>query len=227
MLKPDLRKMADLLKVGLPAGIELAFSAGIWGTILFWLVGRFGKEAQAATSAALACTNLSTMPIEGLKTAISVAVGKSIGADKDLTAIKQTRLCLRVALIYMGVVGLSFLLFGRIFMRMWTSDDMVIQIGAEVLIFAAIYQLFYASRTVYSGALRGAGDTVWLAIFALGAAAILALGGFVIIKVFPNLRFAWSMGSGDNKHHRGGACQPYKIQERQVETNRPVQQAAC
>jgi MATE family multidrug resistance protein len=63
---------------------------------------------------------------------------------------------------------------------------MVIQIGAEVLVFAAIYQLFYASRTVYSGALRGAGDTVWLAIFALGAAVILALGGFVIIKVFPN-----------------------------------------
>ena len=108
MLKPDLRKMADLLKVGLPAGIELAFSAGVWGAILFWLVGRFGKEAQAATSAALACTNLSTMPIEGLKTAITVAVGKSIGADKDQTAIKQTRLCLRAALIYMGVVGLSF-----------------------------------------------------------------------------------------------------------------------
>ena len=126
------------------------------------------------------------MPIEGLKTAITVAVGKSIGADKDQTAIKQTRLCLRAALIYMGIVGLSFLLFGRIFMRMWSSDNMVIQIGAEVLVFAAIYQLFYASRTVYSGALRGAGDTVWLAIFALGAAAILALGGFVIIKVFPN-----------------------------------------
>ncbi len=186
MLKPDLRKMADLLKIGLPAGIELAFSAGVWGAILFWLVGRFGKEAQAATSAALACTNLSTMPIEGLKTAISVAVGKSIGADKDHIAIKQTRLCLRIALIYMGIVGLGFLLFGRIFMRMWSSDDMVIQIGAEVLVFAAIYQLFYASRTVYSGALRGAGDTVWLAIFALGAAAILAAGGFVIIKVFPN-----------------------------------------
>jgi multidrug resistance protein, MATE family len=186
MLKPNLRKMADLLKVGLPAGVELALSAGVWGATLFWLVGRFGKEAQAATSAALACTNLSTMPIEGIKTALSVAVGKSIGEDKDLTAVKQTRLCLRLALMYMGLVGLSFLLFGRTFMRLWSSDDKVIQIGVAVLIFAAVYQLFYASRTVYSGALRGAGDTVWLAVFALGAAAILALGGFVIIKVFPN-----------------------------------------
>jgi MATE family multidrug resistance protein len=185
-LKPDFRKMVDLLKVGLPAGIELAFSAGIWGTILFWLVGRFGKETQAATSAALACINLSTMPIEGIRPAITVAVGKSIGADKVHIAIKQTRLCLRIALIYMGVIGLAFLLFGRFFIRMWSADETVIQIGAEVLVFAAVYQLFFASRAVYSGALRGAGDTIWLAVFALGAAAILALGGFVIIKVFPN-----------------------------------------
>jgi MATE family multidrug resistance protein len=185
-LKPDFRKMADLLKVGLPAGIELAFSAGIWGTILFWLVGRFGKETQAATSAALACINLSTMPIEGIRPAITVAVGKSIGAAKDHIAIKQTRLCLRIALIYMGMIGLTFLLFGRFFIRMWSADEKVILIGTEVLVFAAVYQLFFASRAVYSGALRGAGDTMWLAITALAAAAILAGGGFVIIKVFPN-----------------------------------------
>jgi MATE family multidrug resistance protein len=185
-MKPDFRKMADLLKVGLPAGIELAFSAGIWGTILFWLVGRFGKETQAATSAALACINLSTMPIEGIRPAITVAVGKSIGADKDHIAIKQTRLCLRIALIYMGVIGLTFLLFGRFFIGMWSADENVILIGTEVLVFAAVYQLFFASRAVYSGALRGAGDTMWLAITALAAAAILALGGFVIIKVFPD-----------------------------------------
>ncbi len=186
MLKPDFKKMADLLKVGVPAGIELALSVGVWGAILFWLVGRFGKEAQAATSAALACINLSTMPIEGLKTAITVAVGKSIGADRDHTAIKQTGLCLRLAVIYMGAVGLGFLFFGDILMRLWTADEKVILIGAEVLIFGAIYQLFYASRTVYSGALRGAGDTIWLAATGFSAAAILAIGGYAIIKLFPN-----------------------------------------
>ena len=187
MFRPDFGKMADLLKVGLPAGVELALSTGVWGAILFWLVGRFGKADQAATSAAIACTNLSIMPIEGIRIALSAAVGKSIGADKDLTAVKQTRLCLRIALIYMGLVGLSFLLFGRTFMRLWSSDDTVIQTGAAVLVFAAVYQVFYASRTVYSGALRGAGDTLWLAAAsAIGAVVVLGLGGFVIIKLFPS-----------------------------------------
>lgn len=186
MFRPDFRKMAELLKVGLPAGMELALSTGVWGTILFWLVGRFGKEDQAATSAALACTNLSIMPIEGIRTALTAAVGKSIGAGKERTAVKQTLVCLRISLIYMGLVGLGFLLFGGHLMRLWSGDDKVIQTGATVLVFAAVYQLFYASRTVYSGALRGAGDTLYLAIASgLGAVVVLGLGGFVIIKLFP------------------------------------------
>ncbi len=189
MFSVDFRKMADLLKVGLPAGVELALSTGVWGAILFWLVGRFGKEDQAATSAALACTNLSIMPIEGIRTALSAAVGKSIGVGRERTAIKQTQVCLRIALVYMGLVGLGFLVSGQTLMRLWSSDDKVIQTGTTILIFAAIYQLFYASRTVYSGALRGAGDTLWLAIASgLGAVVVLGLGGFVIIKLFPGFR---------------------------------------
>lgn len=189
MFRPDFRKMAELLKVGLPAGIELTLSTAVWGAILFWLVGRFGKEEQAATSAALACTNLSIMPIEGIRTALTVAVGKSIGAGKDRTAIKQTQHCLRIALIYMGLVGLSFLLFGGQLMRLWSGDDKVIKTGIEILVFAAVYQLFYASRTVYSGALRGAGDTMFLAIASgLGAVVVLGLGGYVIIKLFPGFK---------------------------------------
>jgi MATE family multidrug resistance protein len=188
MFLPDFGKMADLLKVGLPAGVELTLSSGVWGAILFWLVGRFGSQEQAATSAALACTNLSTMPVEGIKMALTAAVGKSIGAVKMRTAVKQTLVCLRIALVYMGLVGLSFLIFGRELMRLWTSDDKVIQTGAGVLVLAAVYQLFYASRTVYSGALRGAGDTLWLAFASgFGAVIVLGLGGFVIVKLAPGI----------------------------------------
>jgi Na+-driven multidrug efflux pump len=86
----------------------------------------------------------------------------------------------------MGLVGIGFLLFGGTLMRLWSSDDKVIQTGTTILIFAAVYQLFYASRTIYSGALRGAGDTLWLAFAsALGAVVVLGFGGFVIIKLFP------------------------------------------
>ena len=184
--KIDFAKMSDLLKVGLPAGFELMLNVALWGVILFWLVGRFGKEAQAATSAVLSCTSVSIMPIVGIKIALTAAVGKAIGGGREDVVIKQTNICLRLGLVYMGLVGLCFFVFRDALMGLWSTDDKVIGIGVNVLICAAIYQVFHAARTVYSGSLRGAGDTLWLAIVsALGAVVVLGLGGLFIVEFLP------------------------------------------
>jgi len=185
----DFGKMRDLLKVGPATGLELMLNVALWGVILFWLIGRFGKEAMAATSAVLSCTNVSVMPIVGIATALTAAVGKSIGRGRKDLAIKQARVCLRVALVYMGFVGLCFLLFRNAIMVFWAPDDnKVVEIGVNILIFAAIYQVFHAARTIYSGSLRGAGDTVWLAIAsALGAVVVLGLGGLLTVWFLPQL----------------------------------------
>ncbi len=183
-------KMAGLLKVGLPAGFGLMVNVAFWGVILVGLVGRFGTDALAATSAVLAFTSLSVMPVVGMGTALTAAVGKTIGHGKKDLAMKQTSVCLRVALIYMGLVGLCFFLFRYELMAFWTTDpgrdQGVIEAGADILICAAVYQMFHAARTIYSGALRGAGDTVWLAIISgAGAVVVLWLGGAIIAAAFP------------------------------------------
>ncbi len=185
-------KMVDLLRVGLPAGFGLMVNVALWGVILVGLVGRFGTEALAATSAALAFTSLSIMPVVGMGTALTSAVGKTIGHGKKDLAIKQTGVCLRVALIYMGFVGICFFLFRYELMAFWTTDPErdrgVIEAGADILICAAVYQIFHAARTIYSGALRGAGDTVYLAIISgIGAVLILWLGGAIMAAAFPAL----------------------------------------
>jgi len=182
-------KMRDMLKVGLPAGFELMLNVPFWGVILFWLIGRFGKEAMAATSAVLSCAHVSVMPIVGLAAALTAAVGKAIGGGRKNVAIEQAGVCLRVALVYMGLVGLCFFLFRNAIMVFWAPDDSkVVEIGVNILIFAAIYQVFHAARTIYSGSLRGAGDTLWLAIVsALGAVVILGLGGLLMVWFLPQL----------------------------------------
>ncbi|MGD2095383.1 MAG: MATE family efflux transporter [Phycisphaerales bacterium] len=187
-LNIDFSKMYDLLKIGFPAGIGLMVNVAFWGVILFGLIGRFGTEALAATSAALAYTNISVMPVVGLSTALTAAVGKSIGRGRKKLAIKQTRTCLRVALTYMGLVGICFYLFRNTLMVFWSYDSEVIKVGVNILICAAIYQVFHASRVIYGGALRGAGDTVWLAIISgIGAVLILGLGGWLTARFFPSL----------------------------------------
>jgi MATE family multidrug resistance protein len=187
-LNVDFAKMKDLLKVGLPAGIGLMVNIALWGVILFGMVGRFGKDALAATSAVLSCVNVSVMPIVGLSTALTAAVGKSIGEGKKDVAIKQTSVCLRIGLVYMGLIGLCLLVFRNGIMAFWSSDDTVIGIGIRIFVLAAIYQVFDAATLIYNGSLRGAGDTLWLAaVSAFGVIIVLGVGSLCIIKLFPGL----------------------------------------
>jgi hypothetical protein len=60
--------------------------------------------------------------------------------DDELKPLKLTLICLRIAIVYMGLVGLSFLLFGGTLMRLWSSDDKVIQTGTEVYTFRTAYK---------------------------------------------------------------------------------------
>jgi MATE family multidrug resistance protein len=187
-LKINFARMADLLKVGFPAGIGLMVNIALWGVILFAMVGRFGKDALAATSAVLSCVNVSVMPVVGLGTALTAAVGKAIGEGKKDVAIKQTSVSLRIALVYMGLIGLCLLVFRNGIMAFWSSDDAVTSIGARIIVLAAIYQVFDAATLIYNGSLRGAGDTLWLAaVSAFGAVVVLGIGSMCIIRLFPGL----------------------------------------
>ncbi len=188
-LSVDLNKMIELLKIGLPAGFEMMVNVALWGVVLFGLIGRFGDDSLAATSAVFSTTHVSVMPVVGLKLALSVASGKAIGAGRYDIAIKQTWISLRAGILYMGVTGLAFLLFRRPIMQWWSPENPeVVTIGSTLLIPAAIYQVFHAMRVVCSGILRGAGDTRWLAkTSALGSGGILGIGGLIIAAWIPQI----------------------------------------
>ena len=80
----------------------------------------------------------------------------------------------------MVACGVVFAVFGRQLIELFTADADVLRMGAILMIFAAVYQLFDALYIIYSGALRGAGDTFvpalvtatlcWLMIIAGGGA---------------------------------------------------------
>jgi len=57
------------------------------------------------------------------------------------------------------VLALTFILFGREIVALYTDDEVVIQQGTQILKLVAIIQPFQSSQLILSGALRGAGDT--------------------------------------------------------------------
>ena len=73
-------------------------------------------------------------------------------------------------------------------MLFWSTDEKVISIGAKILICAAIFQVFDAASIVYTGALRGAGDTLWLALISMAGTLIILVGGGVLLTaIMPQI----------------------------------------
>ncbi|HUT30530.1 MAG TPA: MATE family efflux transporter [Sedimentisphaerales bacterium] len=215
-LRIDLRKMIDIVRVGFPAGFGLMINISFWSLILFGLVGRFGKESLAATGAVWSCIRVSFMPIIGIGTALTAVVGKSIGRDRKEAAIKQTALCLKVALVYMGFIGLCCFVFRRPIMRFWAPyDEEVVRIGMGLLMCGAVFQIFDAVLIIYGDALRGAGDTVWIALVEMvGASLFLGVGGYLMVKLFPELGAMGPWMAGTAKIAFGAAANRWRFRSR-------------
>jgi MATE family multidrug resistance protein len=215
-LRVDFRKMADIVRVGFPAGFGLMINISFWSLILFGLVGRFGKESLAATGAVWSCIRVSFMPIIGIGTALTAAVGKSIGRGRKEVAIKQAGVCLKVALVYMGFIGLCCLVFRRPIMRFWAPyDEEVVRVGMGLLMCGAVFQIFDAVLIIYGDALRGAGDTIWIALVEItGAVIFLGVGGYLMVRMFPGLGALGPWMAGTAKIAFGAAANRWRFRSR-------------
>src|SRR5690606_20979605 len=96
---------------------------------------------------------------------------------------------------YMTVCGLLFFLLRYPLVQVFVGQDvspadadMIISIGGNLLICAAIFQTFDAFGIIYSGALRGAGDTVWPGVITIIYSWLfIVLGGILMVKFAPGL----------------------------------------
>ena len=179
--RPDWTRMRQLLHIGWPAGAQSAIDVLGWGLLIIMLVGRFGKEHLAASNIAIQYMMISFMPAMGLSQALSALVGRYIGEGKLETAVQRVFETLFLCLVYVGLMGVFFFIFRFSLIAVFSTEPVVIQLGANILLCAVAFQLFDGLGITFFGALRGAGDTHWPAGFTV----------LVLIAVFTPL----SLGS--------------------------------
>lgn len=162
--KPDAAKMRELLHIGWPAGLAHLLDVLNWGIFTSFIVGRFGDIALAAHNAALSLMHFSFMGAMAINQAIAPIVGQWIGRGNILRAKARAYTAMRVAMVYLLVMGLIFAAAGGHILKYgFKADPEVLRIGWTLLLCAAIFQLFDAINITLFGALRGAGDTRWIA----------------------------------------------------------------
>jgi len=161
----DWRRTRELVRIGIPSGFTLFLEAANWGLFISFIVGRVGEVPLAATNIAVAFLHLSFMPAVGLSEALTPIVAHWIG-HKDLARAKaRTYTGIKLSVIYMAVIGITFAVFGEPIIRsLFAVSAATVQLGGTLLIIAAVFQGFDGIAIACTGALRGAGDTRWMMV---------------------------------------------------------------
>lgn len=147
------------LRIGLPTGIQQTLVA-IGGLALMGIVNKFGTNVIAGYSVASRLDSMALIPAMSFSQALSTFVGQNIGANK----MERIRTGLIATLKMSGIVTIFTTLLivfgGHILMSLFTKDTDVIRIGDQYLTIISAFYFLFTLMFIYTGLLRGAGDTL-------------------------------------------------------------------
>ncbi|OGV50190.1 MAG: hypothetical protein A2017_18680 [Lentisphaerae bacterium GWF2_44_16] len=184
---PDIKK---LFEFGTPSGLQCFLEVGAF-TFFAFLMGALGIEALAAATIVLSINNLSFLPLLGMMDATGIKAGQYIGRNDMVTAEKIAYRAWIMSIAYMVCACSVYVLLPSWLMNnfapkgnMGDADfKKIFELGRHLLFCAAVFNFFDATKFIFMGALRGAGDTK--AILFIGAGLnwfILVPGVIIMIK---------------------------------------------
>ncbi|WP_365732525.1 MATE family efflux transporter [Rhodoferax sp.] len=151
---PDWAQIKVLLKLGLPIGVTYFAESSAFSLIAL-LVAEFGSTQVAAHQIALNFTSLVFMVPLSLGLALLTRVGHSLGAGDAVHARFQSWVGVALGLVFALVSALMMALLATTIAQAYTDDAAVIALAAQLLLFAALFQLSDATQVVTSCAIRG------------------------------------------------------------------------
>ncbi len=188
-----------LMRFGFPNGLQWMLDAVAF-TIFLFLVGRLGELELAATNIAFTINMVAFLPMLGMGQAVSVLVGQRLGQERPELAERTTWTGFKLAWLYMAAVVVLYVFVPELFLQFFESrDEKWPRVTGFVLVllrFVAVYSLFDSMSLVFSFALRGAGDTRFVTVVALGLAwPLMVLPTWAAWYYDWGLYWAWAFAS--------------------------------
>lgn len=168
----DRALMGRLLRFGAPSAIHMVLDVGSFAVFVM-MTGRMGGIALAASNIALSINNVAFQPLLALHMAASILVGQYQGRRDSVLAERAGWSAMKIGWVYMAIVAVSFLVFPRAYIRLFTGvgiglDSQALYATARwLMLMMAAWGMFDAVNLVLSGALKGAGDTRFSMIYSV------------------------------------------------------------
>ena len=157
-LKIEPAAMWRLFRISANGIVQAAIGTASW-IGLVRIISAFGSAALAGYTIGIRVIVFAILPSWGLSNAGATLVGQNLGARKPDRAEKSVRIAGLYNMIFLGTIGLLFVLLAEPVVRLFTSDPAILPIGASCLRTVSYGFLFYAWGMVITQAFNGAGDT--------------------------------------------------------------------
>ena len=123
------------------------------------IISSFGSDAVAGYTFGIRVILFALLPSWGMANAAATMVGQALGAGNPQRAEQAVWKAGFYNMIFLGIVGLVFILFAPQIIGFYTPDPNVAQYGIDCLRIVAYGFLFYAYGMVLGQSFNGAGDT--------------------------------------------------------------------
>lgn len=153
----DFGRIKKITKLGAPVALQYSFEISAFSGAGL-LIGSIGKVEQAAHFTALSLAAFTYMLATGIANAATIKTGNNFGS-KNFGPLRFSAIAsYHIVIVFMSFTALIFMLANNYLPYIYTSDQTVITIAAQLLILAGFFQLFDGTQVVGLGVLRGLGD---------------------------------------------------------------------
>ena len=157
VVKLNLKDLAELWKIGINSAMQFIFEVAAF-VFAGLMAGSFGKEQIDSHGIALNLAAFTYMFGSGISSASTIRAGIFM-ARNDWEGIRNASLAsIKLVMLVMGSFGVLFLLFNDHLPVIFSAHAGIIHLASQLLLIAAMFQLFDGLQVTVIGILRGLED---------------------------------------------------------------------
>ena len=165
--------LGKIIRVGIPAALQLAVTA-FSNIFVQSYINYFGADCMSGWTAYNKIDQLMFLPMQSVALAATTFVGQNLGIGNVERAKKGVRSALLISMATTAILMAPVLLFAPDLTAFFNAKPEVIRYGTLLLRWLSPFYILCCVNQVYSGALRGAGNSQ--------VPMILMLSSFVVFR---------------------------------------------
>ncbi len=150
--------MKKIIRVGIPAAIQMAITS-FSNVFVQSYINHFGADCMSGWTAYSKIDQLIFLPMQSLSLASTTFVGQNLGQNQVERAKKGVSISLMLSVISTVIVMIPVIVFAGGFVAFFNDKPEVIEYGTLFLHWITPFYVLCCVNQVYSGALRGAGNS--------------------------------------------------------------------